>query len=129
MSEPSKTAVILVDHGSARVEANELIEQLAERLRRDRPGTPVYVSHMDMAEPTIADAFARAAADGATRIVVHPYFLGPGRHSRLDIPRMVKQAAAAHPTVRAVVTEPLGLDELMTRLVWKRIDAAVGLQD
>ena len=41
-------------------------------------------------------------AAGAREIVVHPDFLGPGRHSREDIPRMAMEAAA-RPEVRTFV--------------------------
>ena len=120
----TKTAVILVDHGSVRAEANRLLEDVAEAARRARPGVAVYVAHMELAEPTIEQAFDRAVADGARHVIVHPYFLAPGRHSQSDIPRMAAEAAARHGGVSFAVTEPLGLDERMIQLVWDRIDQA-----
>jgi sirohydrochlorin ferrochelatase len=122
MSSNKKIAVIIVDHGSVRAEANEMLEQVADNLRAVRPETPVYVAHMELAEPSIEAAFCAAVNDGATHLVVHPYFLSPGRHSQQDIPTMAADAAGKFPGVRHVVTEPLGLDPLMTELVWKRID-------
>jgi len=124
VGEADKTAVILVDHGSVRAEANRLLEDVAEAARRARPGAAVYVAHMELAEPTIEQAFERAVADGARHVVVHPYFLGPGRHSRQDIPRMAADATARHPGVSFAVAEPLGLDERMIQVVWDRIDLA-----
>ena len=55
-------------------------------------------------------------------VVVHPYFLAPGRHSTTDIPQMAADAAAKHPGVRFHVTQPLGLDEKIALLMIQRID-------
>ncbi|MCG3178765.1 MAG: hypothetical protein BIFFINMI_01094 [Phycisphaerae bacterium] len=121
----SKVAVIVVDHGSRLAEANRMLDAVADNLRAARPGSAVYVAHMELAEPSIESAFRSAVAGGAGQVVVHPYFLSPGKHSQLDIPRMAAQAAAKFPGVSHVVTEPLGLDDLMTRLVWKRIDQSL----
>ena len=80
---------------------------------------------MELAEPTIAQAFDRCVAQGATMVVVHPYFLAPGKHSTTDIPRMTADAAARHPGVRFHVTQPLGLDEKIAQLMIQRIDHCV----
>jgi len=125
MPSEQRIAVIIVDHGSRLGEANEMLEAVAADLRRARPGACVYVAHMELCEPSIGQAFASAVADGATHVVVHPYFLSPGRHSQVDIPRMTREASADHPGVTFAVTEPLGLDELMTRMVWKRVDESL----
>ena len=63
-------------------------------------------------------------AAGANEIVVHPFFLGPGSHTTRDIPRLVADAAALHPGVRARVGPPLGLDEKLVDLVLERIEQA-----
>ena len=77
---------------------------------------------MELAEPTIAQAFDQCVAQGAKLVVVHPYFLSPGRHSTTDIPRMTAEAAARHPGVKFHVTQPLGLDEKIAQLMIQRIE-------
>lgn len=125
MAEHAKTAVIIVDHGSRLPDANEMLERVAENLRAARADMPVYVAHMELSEPSIEAAFCAAVSGGATHVIVHPYFLSPGKHSQRDIPRMSAEAAAKFQGVTHTVTEPLGLDELMTRMVWKRVDEAL----
>jgi sirohydrochlorin ferrochelatase len=117
-------AILLVDHGSRRDEANAVIEAVAAALRVRRPEAIVEVAHMELAEPTLADAFARCVARGATEVAVCPYFLGPGRHTTGDIPRLVEEASAAHPGLRATIAAPLGFDERLVDVVIDRIDAA-----
>jgi sirohydrochlorin ferrochelatase len=80
----------------------------------------VYICHMELAEPTIAEGFAACVKDGATSVVVHPYFLGPGRHSTTDIPRMVAEAAQAFPGVEYCVTEPLGVHPKIGEVILER---------
>lgn len=118
-----KRGVLLVDHGSRAPEANQLLERIAERVRARLPDRVVRAAHMELAEPTIAQALAACTDAGAEEVVVHPYFIGPGRHTREDIPRLVADAARAHPGVRVVISEPLGLDERIVDVVLARVDA------
>jgi sirohydrochlorin ferrochelatase len=75
---------------------------------------------MELAEPTIAEAYDYCVKMGASHIVVHPYFLAPGRHSTQDIPRMVEEAAIKHSNVTYQVTEPLGIHEKIIEVVLER---------
>jgi sirohydrochlorin ferrochelatase len=122
---PHDLGIILVDHGSKRVEANQLLEDVAQLFRGTTGARIVEIAHMELTEPTIAQAFARCAAQGAKRVVVHPYFLAPGRHSTSDIPRLVADAAAVCPGVAYTVTAPLGLDPRMTDIIRDRIALAM----
>jgi sirohydrochlorin ferrochelatase len=116
-----KRAILLVDHGSRRPEANAQLEALAERLRRRVPDQVVAIAHMELAEPTVAQGLAACVAAGAAEIVVHPYFLGPGSHTTHDIPRLVAEAAGRHPGVSVRVSEPLGLHEKIVDVVLERV--------
>ncbi len=103
-----KRAILLVDHGSRRAEANALLEDVAEQVRARAPEWIVEVAHLEIAEPDIAAGIDACAARGATRIVVHPYFLGPGRHTTDDIPAQVERAGRRHPEVEIRISEALG---------------------
>jgi len=119
-----ETAIIIVDHGSRNAESNELLDVVAHRFAHQfqRQYTIVEPAHMELAEPTIEQAFARCVARGAWRVVVCPYFLGPGKHWTIDIPRLVAAAALSHPGVEYLVTAPLGVDDFILKLLAKRID-------
>ena len=114
--------LIVVDHGSRKSAANDMLLDVAVMFKRVSNCAIVEPAHMELAEPTIEQAFDRCVAQGASFVVVHPYFLAPGRHSTTDIPRMVAEAAARHPGVRYHVTQPLGLDEKIAYLMIQRID-------
>lgn len=114
--------LVLVDHGSKKQAANEMLLEVADLFRRVSGYRIVEPAHMELADPTIEAAFSACVEQGATLVIVHPYFLSPGRHSTADIPRMVASAARQHPGVEYHVTPPLGIDEKIARLIGERID-------
>ena len=115
-------AVILVDHGSRRDESNEMLLDVVRDFA-ERSGLPIVEpAHMEVAEPSIATAFARCVARGGKTVVVFPYFLLPGRHWHEDIPRLAADAAKAHPGVSYLVTAPFAMHPLMAQVIEQRIE-------
>lgn len=116
--------LVIIDHGSRNDGANELVVRVAESVRARRPQWRVEPAHMELAPPTLADAVARCVAAGAEEIVVHPYFLGSGRHTSESIPALVDEVARLHPGVSFRVSAPLGPHEMLVDLVLERVDAS-----
>jgi sirohydrochlorin ferrochelatase len=119
------TAIVIVDHGSKRDAANAQLDRVVERFRETSGAVIVEPAHMELAAPSIADAIDACVAQGASDIVVHPYFLAPGRHSTEDIPRMVAEAAETHLGLSYRVTDPLGVDDRLCAVIATRIAEAV----
>ena len=115
-------AILLIDHGSKREEANAQLAAVADAVRARVPGQIVEIAHMEIAEPTIAQGIARCVQSGAELILVHPYFLGPGRHTRESIPKLVESASRQHPDVRIRISEPLGSHPGLIDAVLERVD-------
>jgi sirohydrochlorin ferrochelatase len=113
--------ILLVDHGSRKREANEMLGDV-EKLVQTMAGPDVIVrhAHMELAEPTIAQGIASCIEAGAREVIVFPYMLSPGRHSTSDIPRMVNEVAMHHVGVRFSVTEPFGIDEKLGQVILAR---------
>lgn len=122
---PSDTGIIIVDHGSTVDEANQMLLQVAQAFQETTGASIVEAAHMELAEPTLQQAFDRCVEQGAVRVVVHPYFLAPGRHSTTDIPRLAKEAAARHPGITVRISEPLGADPGMHAIMLRRIQEAL----
>jgi sirohydrochlorin ferrochelatase len=118
-------AVLLVDHGSRLAEANQVLDRVADSLRTRLADAIVEVAHMELAEPSLATGLARCVELGAYEVVVCPYFLGPGRHTSRDIPELVEQVRAAHPSLRVRLAAPLGFDERIIDVLLARVDSAV----
>jgi sirohydrochlorin ferrochelatase len=119
---PSATGLVVVDHGSSRPEANRAHESFVGELVDHSPYLAVEAAHMELAEPTIAQAFDRCVAAGATTVVVAPYFLWPGRHWAADIPELVAEASRGHRGVRSLVAAPLGPHPMLAELVGVRVE-------
>ena len=117
-------AILLVDHGSRRAVANELLGQIAELLRDRTPSCVVEIAHMEIAAPSIGDGIAACKAAGAVEIVVLPYFLGTGRHTSETIPNLVAQAARAHPGVDIRIGKPLGSHPKLVDVILDRVREA-----
>ena len=116
-----KRAILLIDHGSRRAEANALLEDVADQVRRRTPESIVEVAHMEIAEPDIGEGIETCVEKGATHIIVHPFFLGPGRHTSEDIPAQVERAGQRHPNVRIRISEPLGSHAALIDVILDRV--------
>lgn len=114
--------IVIVDHGSRRADSNRMLLELVRRFEDATPFRIVEAAHMELAEPTLAAAFERCVQRGARLVVIHPYFLLPGRHWEEDIPALADQAARRHPGVRYLVTSPLGLHPRMVEIISDRVN-------
>jgi hypothetical protein len=122
------SGIIIVDHGSRRAESNQMLERVAQLFAERFASTYSIVepAHMELAEPSIATAYAACVQRGATHVIVAPFFLGPGKHWNQDIPRLTADAAAAFPSTRYHVTQTLGIDDLILDLLHKRVSYCTG---
>jgi sirohydrochlorin ferrochelatase len=121
-SNGEQFGIILVDHGSRRGESNEMLLDVVRNFAAATGHSIVEPAHMELAEPSIATAFARCVERGAKTVVVFPYFLLPGRHWAEDIPALAAAAAKDHPGVRYLVTAPFALHPLMAQVIEQRIE-------
>ena len=103
-----------------------MLHEVVETFIGETGATIVEAAHMELAEPTIAQAFQKCIDRGAKQIVIHPYFLAPGRHSSQDIPDMAKEAAQNHPSIPYFVSNPLGVDSKIAAVIQQRISEALG---
>ena len=124
----SKTGIVIVDHGSRRTESNQMLEEVARLFgeRFNETHEIVEPAHMEICEPSIATAYAACVKRGATRIMVLPFFLGPGKHWTKDIPALAAEAASGHPGTQYHVAMPLGIDDLILDLLNKRAEYCQG---
>jgi sirohydrochlorin cobaltochelatase len=144
-----KRGLLVVGHGSRREEANETVRALARDLAVScgdagsdgdvvgadgeagtggggpRPSwADVQPAFLEVVQPDIATGYATLAGAGCTDIVVHPFFLFDGNHTRHDIPAALAEAQARHPATRWTLTEPLGLHPGVVAAVRDRIRLA-----
>ena len=120
---PLKVAIILVDHGSRKREANDMLMEVADKYKKLYSIEIVEAAHMELSEPSISTAFRKCVEQGANKIICHPFFLSKGRHVQEDIPEMMRAAAAEHKDTQLEysITEPLGVQEKILELIHQSI--------
>lgn len=114
-------AILIIDHGSTRAEANEMLADVATLLQQMvGDGVIVRHAHMELAGPSIPEGFADCVRAGATEVVAFPYMLSPGKHVTRDVPRLVAEAAREFPNVAFRVTEAFGVHPKLAEVVAER---------
>lgn len=114
--------ILIVDHGSRRAQSNAMIHAFVDMFKLKTGHANVEPAHMELASPTIKEAFDKCVCQGASRVIITPYFLSPGRHWDKDIPTLAAEAARGHKNVSYIVTAPIGLHALMVDILQDRIN-------
>ena len=140
-SETEKVGILLIDHGSKVESSNRRLEEIAEVYRQrysneidnrysssffSPQNLPVIkIAHMEIVSPSIEDAMLDLVrgSDGVDTIICHPYFLSPGRHATVDVPKLIKD------TVENAFTEEerVRVNVITTSNFGSRTDAVVGV--
>jgi sirohydrochlorin ferrochelatase len=123
--EKQLLGIIILDHGSKRDESNVYVQEIARLFQEQTDFHIVEPAHMELASPDIDTAYHACVQRGAKYIVVHPYFLAPGRHWHEHIPELARMAAQKHPQTACVVTPPLGIHDAMVDIMATRIENAL----
>ena len=88
-----KTGIAIFAHGSSVASANDSVRAVAGLVARQGGFELVEAAFLEQGKPDLAEAVARLAARGASRILVVPYFLTLGLHLQRDLPRIVADIA------------------------------------
>lgn len=118
--------VVIVDHGSRVAESNAALLQVAVLFQQTLQHANVQPAHMELAEPSIAQAVQACAQAGAKRIVMVPFFLLPGRHWRKDIPQLTREACHDAGGLPFLVTAPLGVAQGVVDVLAGRMQECLG---
>ncbi|MBY0449683.1 MAG: CbiX/SirB N-terminal domain-containing protein [Cyanobacteria bacterium] len=113
----TKTAFILLAHGSRDPHWRRPFEVLLDSLQMQFGNHAVYLAYMEMAEPTLADVAVLANQAGKTQWQIFPLFMSAGGHVRHDIPPMIEALANQYPSVRIDILPPLGEHPLVHQAI------------
>lgn len=109
------TAVLLVGHGTRDPSGQAEFRTLAAKVAAALAPAAVEAGNIELAEPTIGDAFGRLVERGVEQVRIVPLLLFAAGHAKLDVPEAIRQAAASHSHIRTDVVPPFGRDE---RILW-----------
>ena len=121
-------ALLLVAHGSRLASSNDAIKQLTSKLR-DRLHSSGFMgveyAFLELTEPSIPDGIATLVGQGATELIILPYFLAPGTHVVDDVPELIEEARVKYPEVSFAVMAHLGAVDGMIDLILSSADSTV----
>ncbi|GAA6133979.1 CbiX/SirB N-terminal domain-containing protein [Oceaniserpentilla sp. 4NH20-0058] len=107
-------ALLLIAHGSRKASSNQEVAELANKLsQQDSEFALVAHCFLELTTPKVPDSVAQLAAQGATEVVILPYFLAAGMHVSEDLPELLSQAQQNFPKVSFTLLEHLGAAEQM----------------
>jgi sirohydrochlorin ferrochelatase len=105
------------------------MERVAERLR-ELSGVPlVRVCFLSRLGPHLPETLDECVAEGATEIIVIPYFLHTGLHILVDIPAELQKLAEQYPDTRIIYGKHLGCDDVFAEILARRVEESLALPD
>ncbi len=115
----ASVAVVIAAHGSTVAGTQEDMERLAGEVQ-EATGYRTVVGYL-FGEPKVADVAESCIAEGATRVLIVPYFLSAGVHVRKDLPEIALGIAKAHPDVEVRLGKPLAGHPLLKNILVTRV--------
>ncbi len=101
-------ACILFGHGARNPEWAEPFHRIREAMLERDPGLPVELGFLELMRPSLDESIDCLAGRGATRIVIVPVFMAPGRHVQKDLPQMAAHAMDRHPGLAIEISACVG---------------------
>ena len=111
------TGIILFAHGSRDPQWRLPIEAVALQINARDPAVHVRCAYLELCEPSLPEAATDLIASGASKLRVFPLFLGVGKHAREDLPLLIEQIRAAHPSVVVELLPTAGESARLTALL------------
>jgi len=119
------TAILLMGHGSRIPEANDALYAIAAMVGQGTGCAIVEVAFREQHAPNIQQGIDRCVAQGATRVLLYPYFLFAGAHVLEDLPAELEEAGVRYPQLELILGEPLGVHPKLGEIVCERIEASL----
>lgn len=112
-------ALLLVAHGSRRKKSNVEVIILADKLKKEcsEHYKIIHAGFLELSTPLIPEGIRLCVDDGATSIIVLPYFLNSGRHVTEDIPIIVDKTRLLYPDIEIKIAPHIGASKLMMDLL------------
>ncbi len=112
-----KRALVLFAHGSRDVRWAAPFLRLQDMLRAQMPDVAVELAFLELMEPRLPELIGKLAVEGVDAVTVVPVFFGQGGHVLRDLPILVEDARADHPSIRITLAEAVGENEGVLRAI------------
>lgn len=114
--------VLFICHGSRRqhscVEANVFMDEC----KKEFAHIPIVeYGFLELAAPTISDAFEKCVKQGVTKLAVIPFLLLKAGHVTYDIPKELVDLQERYPQIQVTYGHPIGVTQKMSQLVLDKV--------
>jgi sirohydrochlorin ferrochelatase len=128
-----KIGILALGHGSKHPHNKEVVTGVAELIAKKYKDVIVRTGFMNMNNPTMKEGLEAFKGTGVSTIVAVPIFLAHGVHTMEDIPHILGISRESRRTtieldgknVKLVYSEPLGTDEMIAEVAFKRAKEAL----
>jgi len=128
-----KIGILALGHGSRHPHNKEVVDGVAELIAKKYKNVVVRIGFMNMNTPTMKEGLEAFKGTGVSTIVAVPIFMAHGVHTMEDIPQILgisKDSRKANITldgkdVTLIYSDPLGIDDLVAELAYKRVTEAL----
>lgn len=111
------SAIVLFAHGARDPEWALPFEKIAAMVRARQIDTPVVLAYLELMQPKLAEAVDTLAVQGVQNITLIPMFLARGGHLKQDLPRIVAEIRANHPSLNISLAPAIGeVDSILAQL-------------
>jgi sirohydrochlorin ferrochelatase len=108
-----KTGILFIAHGSPREKSNEEFILLAKKFESHINDQLVQPAFLECASPNISDGFDLLKEKKIKKIIILPYFLGNGKHTTIDIPKIIEAKSKEFPDIELSFQKPIGDHPMM----------------
>ncbi|MCZ7362231.1 MAG: sirohydrochlorin nickelochelatase [Candidatus Methanoperedens sp.] len=128
-----KIGILALGHGSKHPHNKEVVTGVAELIAKKHNNVVVRTGFMNMNTPTMKEGLDAFSGTGVSTIIAVPIFLAHGVHTMEDIPQILGISRDSRKTtikldgknVTLIYSEPLGTDELIAEVAFKRAKEAL----
>jgi sirohydrochlorin cobaltochelatase len=100
--------IVLFAHGARDAEWARPFEEIRDRVRASRPEYPIALAYLEIMSPTLEEAIASLAQEGASSVAVFPLFMAQGGHLKQDLPRILDAIRVSYPHLPIRLEPALG---------------------
>lgn len=114
-------AYLLLAHGSRQKNTIKTMQSITDKVKSSTGIEAIRYAFMQFAHPNFEKGLSALIENGATDILIVPYFLFDGVHMQEDIPQMMRAFEAEHPQVTLSLGTTLGEDDRLASIIAEQI--------
>ena len=118
-------AIIIINHGTRSVVAQEDFAKLIENIRGRLPELTIEKASMELCPPDMPSVVKKLYEQGVKNIAVVPFFLMRGMHIAKDIPEIIAEEKDKYSDLEISMGTPLMPDDRLIDIECDRIKEAL----